>query len=106
VRVDLHEDFVSNVARLPPKARQEIGQIVKQLEDDAFYVPVGDDYLVQKNSKGIIACMHLNAWEGWQITWRGVYSPDLPSIIVSLAITLSRDPHVFENLKPSQAASS
>jgi hypothetical protein len=69
--VDLSESVMAVLDRLEAEAQDEIGFVIKKLEEDCVFKPDPAEYIYDEGQgelTGTYACEHVRGW-GWKLIW-------------------------------------
>jgi hypothetical protein len=67
--VELDRSFFANFSRFDPPAETEMGDIIRELQDDRNFIPDATEYDFDPGSGGYCVCRHKSHWDGWQMYW-------------------------------------
>jgi hypothetical protein len=102
IRIELHDSFAERLGELDRQIQDEITAIWHDLQEDKYYRPEGDDYVVQYEGHPndyAVVCQHVNGWGGWQLNWFFEYS-DGTSVVEGIVLRLRYESEPFEEIKP------
>lgn len=77
--------------------------IARRLEDDPYYLPDPEEYLVETQEPPptrTVCCHRLNEWDDWQMFWSFKYSSIVPSSPEVVVIGLRQERIDYKDLRP------